>query len=259
MHLSIVSVATAAGFLGASIFSGIGSGQVLGHKSLNQDLRSTSTISLVDSPKANGGSNSSNSEPKPAQAPEPEPESSTNNAKNKDKKDKLITVKSGDYLNKLARVNDTTGLRLFYANKTVKNPNLIYPKQKLRVPTKKEQLTPRTVPKTAPIVKSNYVPKNYTTNPVPKQKSQPKPAATKPSNGVWDKIAACESGGNWSINTGNGFYGGLQFTLSSWHGVGGSGKPNQASKSEQIARAELLQARQGWGAWPACTAKLGLR
>lgn len=79
------------------------------------------------------------------------------------------------------------------------------------------------------------------------------------SGGVWDKIAACESGGNWSINTGNGFYGGLQFTLSTWHAYGGSGRPDNASKSTQIAVAMKVQAAQGWGAWPACTSKLGLR
>ena len=79
------------------------------------------------------------------------------------------------------------------------------------------------------------------------------------SGGVWDKIAACESGGNWSINTGNGFYGGLQFTVSTWKGYGGTGMPNQASRAQQIAVAKRVQAAQGWGAWPACTAKLGLR
>ncbi|MCW2810915.1 MAG: hypothetical protein JWP61_1373 [Friedmanniella sp.] len=79
------------------------------------------------------------------------------------------------------------------------------------------------------------------------------------SGGVWDKIAACESGGNWSINTGNGFYGGLQFSLSTWRAYGGSGMPNQASRAAQIAVAKKIQAAQGWGAWPACTAKLGLR
>lgn len=79
------------------------------------------------------------------------------------------------------------------------------------------------------------------------------------SGGVWDKIAACESGGNWSINTGNGFYGGLQFTLSTWNAFGGSGRPDHASKSAQIAVAKKVQASQGWGAWPACTSKLGLR
>ena len=79
------------------------------------------------------------------------------------------------------------------------------------------------------------------------------------SGSVWDKIAQCESGGNWSINTGNGFYGGLQFTLSTWHAYGGSGMPNHASRAQQIAVAKKVQAAQGWGAWPACTSKLGLR
>lgn len=78
-------------------------------------------------------------------------------------------------------------------------------------------------------------------------------------NSVWDRLAQCESGGNWSINTGNGFYGGLQFTASTWRAMGGSGLPHQASKATQIAIAKKLQARAGWGQWPACTAKLGLR
>jgi len=74
----------------------------------------------------------------------------------------------------------------------------------------------------------------------------------------WEKIAACESDGNWSTNTGNGFYGGLQFSETSWRGVGGTGLPHQASKAEQIARAEKLQDLQGWGAWPVCSKKAGL-
>jgi hypothetical protein len=76
---------------------------------------------------------------------------------------------------------------------------------------------------------------------------------------VWDQLAQCESGGDWGISTGNGFYGGLQFTLSSWQAVGGTGMPNHASRDEQIARGQQLQAIQGWGAWPACASKLGLR
>ena len=76
---------------------------------------------------------------------------------------------------------------------------------------------------------------------------------------VWDRLARCESGGNWSINTGNGYYGGLQFSLASWRAVGGSGYPHNASREEQIKRGKKLRAAQGWGAWPACTRKLGLR
>lgn len=75
---------------------------------------------------------------------------------------------------------------------------------------------------------------------------------------TWDALAECESGGNWGTSTGNGFSGGLQFTPSTWAAFGGSGDPSSASKSEQIRVAENVQAGQGWGAWPACSAKLGL-
>jgi hypothetical protein len=78
------------------------------------------------------------------------------------------------------------------------------------------------------------------------------------SGSVWDRLAECESGGNWSINTGNGFYGGLQFSLSTWRAYGGTGMPHEASREEQIAVAERVQDAQGWGAWPACTSKLGI-
>jgi resuscitation-promoting factor RpfA len=76
---------------------------------------------------------------------------------------------------------------------------------------------------------------------------------------AWDKLAQCESGGNWSTNTGNGYYGGIQFNAQTWHAFGGSGLPHQASKAEQIAVAERTLAAQGWGAWPACSRKMGLR
>lgn len=68
----------------------------------------------------------------------------------------------------------------------------------------------------------------------------------------WDAVAQCESGGNWHINTGNGYYGGLQFTLSTWHANGGSGNPANASREEQIRVAENVLASQGIGAWPVC-------
>lgn len=70
-----------------------------------------------------------------------------------------------------------------------------------------------------------------------------------------ERLAACESGGNWSINTGNGFFGGIQFSQSSWELVGGTGSPHEASKEEQIARGKLLWDRQGWLAWPGCSCK----
>ncbi|GGR88134.1 transglycosylase [Streptomyces humidus] len=71
----------------------------------------------------------------------------------------------------------------------------------------------------------------------------------------WDAVAQCESGGNWSINTGNGYYGGLQFSASTWAAYGGTqyaAQANQASKSQQISVAEKVLASQGKGAWPVC-------
>ena len=78
----------------------------------------------------------------------------------------------------------------------------------------------------------------------------------------WDQLVECEASGNWSANTGNGFSGGLQFTPSTWAGFGGTEyapAAHMATREQQIAVAERVQAAQGWGAWPACTAKLGLR
>ena len=82
-------------------------------------------------------------------------------------------------------------------------------------------------------------------------------AANAASDSTWDALAQCESGGNWSINTGNGYYGGLQFSLSTWEAYGGSGNPADASRTEQIRVAENVLAGQGWGAWPSCSAQIG--
>lgn len=76
---------------------------------------------------------------------------------------------------------------------------------------------------------------------------------------AWDKLAQCESGGNWSTNTGNGYYGGIQFNPRTWRAFGGTGMPHQASKAQQIAVAERTLAAQGWNAWPACSRKMGVR
>jgi resuscitation-promoting factor RpfA len=83
-------------------------------------------------------------------------------------------------------------------------------------------------------------------------------AANATSTSTWDALAQCESSGNWAINTGNGFAGGLQFTPSTWAAYGGTGSAANASREQQIAVAERVQAAQGWGAWPSCSAKLGL-
>jgi hypothetical protein len=68
----------------------------------------------------------------------------------------------------------------------------------------------------------------------------------------WDAVAACESGGNWGTATGNGYYGGLQFTMGTWRSNGGSGSPHHASREEQIRVANNVLKTQGIGAWPTC-------
>jgi uncharacterized protein YabE (DUF348 family) len=85
-------------------------------------------------------------------------------------------------------------------------------------------------------------------------KSRPAPTSNYASgSGAWDRIAACESGGNWAANTGNGYYGGLQFSLGTWQSYGGSGRPDQNSREAQIAIAEKVRAAEGgYGAWPVC-------
>jgi LysM repeat protein len=159
-------------------------------------------------------------------------------------------VKSGDTLTSIAERHQTTYNRLFDANPEISNPNILNVGATIRIPLPDEVLVTRALPTpviTAPTVRTAV------------SSAQPNTAPAVASGSVWDQLARCESGGNWSINTGNGYYGGLQFSLSTWRAVGGSGLPSENSREEQIARAEILLARSGWGQWPACTTKLGLR
>ncbi len=82
-------------------------------------------------------------------------------------------------------------------------------------------------------------------------------AAPATTGNNWDAVAQCESGGNWSTNTGNGFSGGLQFTPSTWQAYGGTGSPQGAPKAQQVQVAEKVLAGQGKGAWPVCGKALG--
>lgn len=81
------------------------------------------------------------------------------------------------------------------------------------------------------------------------------------SNGAqWDALAQCEAGGNWRINTGNGYFGGVQFDQNTWERNGGlryAARADLATREEQIAIAEVTRARQGWGAWPVCSGRVG--
>jgi transglycosylase-like protein len=100
----------------------------------------------------------------------------------------------------------------------------------------------------------------------PKAKAPPARVAGTPppfvlNDAVWDRLALCESGGNWAINSGNGYYGGLQFDLTTWATYGGTtyaSRPDLATREEQIAVGEALYAKRGFQPWPTCRAKLGL-
>jgi Transglycosylase-like domain len=133
--------------------------------------------------------------------------------------------------------------------------------------------TTTTVPPTttAPPTTTTTEPPTTTTEPPPPPTTEAPPSTEAPppdsggglgdpnSYATWDALAQCESGGNWQINTGNGYYGGLQFSLSTWQALGGTGYPNDASRETQIAMGQRLYATSGWAAWPACTAELGWR
>lgn len=177
---------------------------------------------------------------------------------------KTVVVNEGDYLTKIAEDNNSSVQRLYDANTFIDNPDLIFPGQEMKIPDEKEEIAHRDMPVASVVAQQVQAEAQASEAPA----AAPAPASSysyTPSSApavaggsVWDSLAACESGGNWAINTGNGFYGGLQFTLASWQAVGGSGYPNQASREEQIMRGQMLQARGGWGNWPACSAKLGL-
>lgn len=95
----------------------------------------------------------------------------------------------------------------------------------------------------------------------PEPPPAPAPAPAASGGTVWDRLAECESGGNWAYNGSSGYDGGLQFLPSTWAAVAPSGYPAyawQASREQQIAAAEILLTTSGWGAWPTCSAELGL-
>ncbi|OKL46329.1 hypothetical protein BSR28_07270 [Boudabousia liubingyangii] len=122
-------------------------------------------------------------------------------------------------------------------------------------------------PKPAPEEAEQKQPSSDGKAPAAKQPEAKKPEAKKPeapakgsvpSSGVWHALAMCESGGNPRLVHGP-YHGLYQFTVSTWRSVGGSGLPSQASPAEQLKRAKIIQARSGWGQWPACSRKIGVR
>lgn len=176
-------------------------------------------------------------------------------SKSEMKKPNIVAVQEGDNLSMIAAAHESTYERIFFANSAIEDPNIVFAGQELRIPTAEENLTPREIPVAVQAVAS-YQPAEQYAGQV--AVSQPA-AAVAPTGGVWDQLAQCESGGNWSINTGNGYQGGLQFSPGTWAAHGGVGSASGASREQQIAVAQSVQSSQGWGAWPACSSKLGLR
>ena len=177
------------------------------------------------------------------------------------------TVHQGDTLSTIAARSYGSSAdwpAVWWANRhQVSNPNLLLVGQRLRLPASghvtaamaraAQAAIPDPPPAAAPTAPVSYPQSDPSTA---AHVSAPAPASS--SSGVnWNAVAACESGGNWSINTGNGFYGGLQFTQQTWLGYGGgqyASSANLATPSQQIAVAQRVVAGQGIGAWPVCGA-----
>jgi LysM repeat protein len=151
----------------------------------------------------------------------------------------------------------------------VANPNLIAAGQRLRLPASGQvpawmaRAAQAAIPAPPPAPAAESVPQASPPAAAPVSTAAPASSGGASSGGAssgranWSAIAACESGGNWSANTGNGYYGGLQFTEQTWLGYGGgqyASSANQATEAQQIAVAERVLAGQGIGAWPVCGA-----
>jgi len=123
----------------------------------------------------------------------------------------------------------------------------------------KRNVSYRLIFRNGQLVKRHVMSTTMVRKPVPALINVGTAAAYATGSTVWDALARCESGGNWAINTGNGYYGGLQFNLGTWQAYGGSGLPSSASRETQIAIAtKLRDASGGYGAWPGCASALGL-
>jgi hypothetical protein len=173
-----------------------------------------------------------------------------------------------DNLGATAEPNDTPRAEII--EEVVESPAVI---QAVRASIVVDDTTTTTVAPTTTEAPATVVTEAPTTTAAPTTTTEaptttttaPKPTTTttapRPGNpdvqSTWDALAECESAGNWSANTGNGYYGGLQFSQASWENVGGTGLPSEASKATQIEMGKRLQARQGWAAWPTCARQLG--
>jgi LysM repeat protein len=187
-----------------------------------------------------------------APSPSAAAKSPSNQPKNKKPISKIVTIKEGDTLTSIAEANQTTYQRLFDANTKIQHPDIIYVGDTIRIPGLKEKLASRPLPEAAPaVVAAPAQPAAQSDNQAvyvaPRRVSAPAVSGST----SWDRIAACESGGNWATNTGNGYYGGLQFTQGTWASAGGTAyapRADLATRDQQIAVASKLSISN----WPVC-------
>jgi LysM repeat protein len=178
------------------------------------------------------------------------------------------TVHQGDTLSAIAASsygNSADWAAVWWVNRhQVRNPNVLLVGQRLRLPAS-GHVTAAIARAAQAAIPAPPPPPPSPASTTPVSYSQPDPSTAAPvstsapapsaAGANWNAIAACESGGNWGINTGNGFYGGLQFTQQTWLGYGGgqyAPSANLATPSEQIAVGQRVLAGQGIGAWPVC-------
>ena len=153
-----------------------------------------------------------------------------------------------------------------------KSPTVSVSVTPISTPTKKQVVISSTiVPSTVPSITVTLIPTptqqkakvlsiSTIESSLVSQTISPEPTITTDPNTdeIWEKIAECESHKNWSIDTGNGYFGGLQFSQGAWESVGGTGLPSLATREEQISRAKQLQQKRGWSVWGQCSKRLGL-
>ena len=169
-----------------------------------------------------------------------------------------VAVNPGDTLSAIGTAHGSDYVRIFNANPQIANPDVISAGDQLRIPTADELLPDRI--SQLQVTQVAYAAPAQAVATYQQGAQQPVATSASSGGGAWEQIAQCESGGNWNINTGNGYSGGLQFSPGTWSAYGdGSASAAQASKEAQIAAAEKVLAAQGWGAWPSCSAKAGLR
>ena len=155
-------------------------------------------------------------------------------------------VKQGDTLNRIAKKAKLASWRpIWDLNKKISHPNLIYPGQKLLIPAKGEAQAP---PAPGAGRDPRHLPGALRRAASSSRRSTVTRSAAAPAGGgVWDRLAQCQSGGNWGISTGNGYSGGLQFSQGTWAANGGSGSAAGASRAEQIPRRRARPSLPGLG------------